>query len=332
MPIRKTRVLLPVLFVLAASALCAHAAEDPAAIAAEAFGLRLDGRVDEAVEMLEAGVGDHPRAGVLHYELARAKLLLLDIPGTLAAAESAVDCAPDSCEYRYFAAMAAAYSLIDAAHHDDRDRMKAMGRRTIGHLEAALRADPDCHRARYLLVQQSVEMAPQIGLEVADPEPHVVLIEGKDPIMGAKARCCLVVDKKEQRKIWEKILEDHPDDERALVEAAEGLITAGDLVLAAACIEKAIEKNAENSYGLLRLGHAHAMRGDWERARILTHRYLDHEPPVALKAYATARLGMIHHRTGDQDRARELMDEARGMDPHVWMTVMPPPKEIFTPL
>ena len=74
------------------------------------------------------------------------------------------------------------------------------------------------------------------------------------------------------------------------------------------------------------------MRGDWERARILTHRYLDHEPPVALKAYATARLGMIHHRTGDQDRARELMDEARGMDPHVWMTVMPPPKEIFTPL
>lgn len=311
--------------------LCAHAGEDPAATAAAAFDLRIAGRVDEAVELLEAGLEDQPRAGVLHYELARARLLLLDIPGTLREAEAAAECAPRNSDYRYFAAMAAAYSLIDAAHHQDDDRMREMGGRIFQQLETTLRNDPDCHRARYLLVQQSVDTAPELDLEVGETEPHVALLEQKDPILGAKARCCLV-DEGEKKKIWQRILADHPADGRALAEAAEGLIAAGDLVLAATCLDKAIAIDEGNSYGLLGLGLAHLMRGEPERAMKLTQRYLRHEPPVALKAYATARMGIIRRRMGDRDGARELMDAAREIDPHVWMTVMPPPKEIFTPL
>lgn len=314
-----------------APALGGPPADQPDAIAAKAFQLRLDGHVEKAVKTLEKGIADHPEAGVLHYELARAKLFLLDIPGMQAEAEAAVKYDPDNNEYRYFAAMASGYSFIEAAHHDNRDRMDRMGTQVIGQLETILADDPDNHQARYYLVQQSVEMAPEIGLEVDDPEDHVRILEEKDPILGAKARCCLVGEE-EQREIWAKVLAENPEDCRALSEAADGLITCGDLDEASGCLEKAIAKNKEACYGLLRLGLAYSNEKDWERATELTQAYLDLDPPVALQAYATGRLGMIHHQMGLSEKGRELMDQARALDPHVWQTVMPPPREIFTPI
>ncbi|MBE0564767.1 MAG: tetratricopeptide repeat protein [Krumholzibacteria bacterium] len=309
----------------------ANAADDPVAIATKAFELRMEGRVDDAVQMLEDGIAEHPDAGILHYELARARLFLLEIDKMHAEAEAAVRCAPGDNDFRYFAAMASGYALIDAAHHGDEERMKTFGQESLDQLETILAADPDNHQARYLLVQLSVDMAPDLGLKAGDMEAHVLLLEEKDPILGAKARCCLV-DEKEQHKLWDQVLADHPDDCRALVEAADGLITAGDLDLAEKCLDKAIAKDKSSCYGLLRLGLAYFMKQDWDRAIALTQRYLDADPPLALAAYATGRMGMIHHRKGDRDRGREFMDEARKIDPHVWQTVMPPPKEIFTTL
>jgi len=307
------------------------AGDPPGIIAAEAYGLRMVGQVEPALKMLTAGLETHPEAGVLFYELARTKLFLLDIPGMREAAEAAVRFAPDNNEFRYFAALAAGYALIDAAHHQDKDRMKTMGDQIVNHLETILESDPDHSQARYLLVQQSVEMAPEVGVEVGDPEAHIALLEAKDPVLGAKARCCLV-DQKEQQEIWEKVLAENPEDCRALMEAADGLITAGELDLAAECLDKAIGKEREACYGLLRLGLAYSMKHDWDRAEQVTQQYLDLNPPVALKAYATGRMGMIQRQRGDEDGSREWMARAHDLDPHVWQTVMPPPREIFTPI
>lgn len=309
----------------------ASAATDPEDAATRAFELRLAGQVDEAVQMLETNIAAYPQSGVLHYELARTRLFLLDIPGMREEAEAAVRCAPEDNRFRYFAAMSSLYSVIDAAHHKDVGLMRAMGGKAIDQLETILQTDPDHNQARYLLVQQSVEMAPEIGLKVEGTEEHVAILEAKDAILGAKARCCLVGED-EQRTIWKKILADHPEDSRALVEAAEGLITAGDLTLASECLENAIQKDKAHGYGLLRLGLAYAMQEKWDQAIETTERYIQLEPPIALKAFATSRLAMIHRRLGDQDRSRQLMEKARRMDSHVWRTVGAPPKEIFTPL
>jgi len=309
----------------------AAAADDPAAIAARAFDQRLAGEVDEAVATLENALAEYPAAGVLHYELARARLQLLDIPGMQEAARAAVRHAPDNNDFRYFAAMAAGYSLIDAAHQQDRTRMKTMGQEAFAQLEAILQADPDDHEARYFLVQLKVDMAPEVAIEVADPEADVALLEKKDPVLGAKARCCLVEPAK-QHELWDGILAEYPEDGRALAEAAEGFILAGDLELAETCLDKAIAQARDHCYGLLRLGQAYAMKQDWDRSLDLTRKYLDTDPPHALKAYATWRMGKILQLKGDREEGGKLTKTAREMDPHVWPTVMPPPKEIFTPL
>lgn len=309
----------------------ATAGDDPHTIAAKAFELRMAGEVDEAVKLLEDGIADMPEAGVLHFELARTRLLLLDIRGMHEEANAAVEETPENSEFRYFAAMASAYAVIDAAHNQDEGRMKELGQESLDHLHALLAADPDHLRARVLLVQLNGEMAPDLGLEVEDREAHVAMIEEKDPILGAKARCCLL-DEPKQRELWQRILADHPDDCRAQTEAAAGFIQAGDLIQAEKCLDEAIAMDKTKTYGLLDLGLAYFMRQDWDRARELTQKYLDTNPPLALKAYATGRLAQIHKRMGDKDRARELRAAAREIDPHVWPTVMPPPEDIFSPI
>lgn len=307
------------------------AAGEPAAIAAKAYELRMAGQVDQAVDLLESSLAEAPGSAILSYELARARLMLLDFDGMHQAAEAAVNQDPGNGDYRYFAAIAALYSLIDAAHHGDEPRMKILGRDALAHLRTILETDPDHHEARVLLVQQLLETAPQLGLDAGDPEEHVCVLEARAPILGAKARCCLVEEAR-QKEIWAKVLADHPDDCRAQEEAAEGLIQLGELDEAAKCLERAMALDHRSCYGLLRLSLAYAMQEDWDRAIAVTQRYLETEPPLALKAFAVGRLGMIQHRMGDRDRGRELMEEARALDPHVWQTVMPPPREIFTPL
>jgi tetratricopeptide (TPR) repeat protein len=309
----------------------ATAADDPAAIAATAFDQRLAGDVDQAVATLEAGLEANPDAGILHYELARTRMYLLEIDPMLEAAEAAVQSDPTNNEYRYFAAMAAGYGLIDAAHQQDTERMRFLGERCFDHLEANLANNPSDNRSRCLLVEMHMNMAPEIGYQVEGTEEHVALLERNDPVLGAKARAALAGEDASV-DIWKKLVAQRPEDCRALAEAADGLVAAGELALAQDCLDKAIGKNKQHCYGLLRLGLAYAMRGDTEAALALTDRYLATDPPVALRAFAIGRKGVLQRRSGDREQGDLLMAEARALDPHVWLTVMPPPREIFTSL
>lgn len=331
MLIRTTRIAL--VLALAALALIApasrsQAAADPAAIAAEAFDLRLDGRIDEAVAALEAGLQAYPDAGILHYEMARTRLYLLEIGPMIESAETAVQCSPANNDYGYFAAMASGYGVIDAVHHQDTARMAELGNACFAHLDACLANDPNDHRARCMLVEMNLNLAPEIGREVGDNEVHAAWLEKKDAVYGAKARA-LMAGEDGAIEVWMKLLAEHPDDCRALAEAADGLVAAGELKLARDCLDKAIGRNKDHCYGLLRLGLAHAMQGDTEAALELTDRYLATDPPLALQAFAVGRKGVLHMRNGDRDQGEPLLAEARSLDPHVWLTVMPPPREIF---
>lgn len=305
--------------------------DDPVEIASQAYELRMAGDVDDAIAVLRAGLDRRPDAGVLHYELSRARLYCMDFDAMQEEAEAAVATDPHNADYRYYAGMVSAYSLIDAAHHDDRGRMEAMGYRILSHLEEALQIDPDHHQARYLLVQQTLDMAPDVGIEWTDPEPHVLYLEDRDPILGAKARCCLV-DEDEQRAIWTRILEEYPDDSRAQFEAAEGLIGAGRLYDARQCLDHAMETDPNACYGMLRLGLAYASKHDLTHAIAVTREFLEHDPPVALRAFALARLSVLQRQAGNFARAEQLRVEAKAVDPHVWFTMGAPPREIFTPV
>ena len=297
--------------------------------AEEAYKLRMQGKTDEALTLLEEDLSANPDNARSLFEMFRTKLYLMDFEGMSDAIGKAVEIDPDNADYHYFAGMAAAISLIDAAHHQDRERMMECGRRAISELEASVAADPDHHSARCFLVQQMTVLEPELGLDASGAEEHVRVLEGKDPVMGAKARSYLI-EEAWKRELWEEILAEHGDEALACYEAGEAFIDLGDLERASDCIDKAIKLDPERVYILLRLGLAYAMKEDWGQAKELTQRYIRLDPPVSLKAFAFDRLGRISQRTGKSAEAKKLMEKAVAMDPHVWQTFMPPPEELFT--
>lgn len=297
----------------------------------KAFQLRLQGKTDEALKLLEEDLAANPGHAQGYFELARTHFYLLDFKAVETAIDQAVAIAPDQAEYHYFAGMSAAYSVIDAAHHDDQDRMKKCQGKAISELEAAVKLDPDYHDARFFLVILMSEMGEEIEVEASVVEGHVLILEEKDPIWGAKARSNLV-DEKQKRVLWDNLLAEQGDNAQACYEAGSAFIDLGDLDRATECINKAIELDPERTHILLRLGNAYVMSNDLAKAAVNVERYLGFDHPVPLRAWALATLGRIRQRMGNADEGQVMIDQALALDPHLWKTFMPPPEELFTEL
>jgi tetratricopeptide (TPR) repeat protein len=305
------------------------AAATPIEIAQEAFDLRLAGKVDEAVGLLEEGVVADSTQAILFYELSRAKLFLMDFEGMQEAIEKAVALEPANADYHYFAGLASSFSLINAAHHDQQDQMKHFGDKTISELEAAVRCNPDHLEARCTLVQRITALAEDMGWDTKAAEEHARILEAKDPIQGAKARSYLAAEG-QGADLWEKVIRDHPDQWRAWYEAGDGFLDAGNPDRASECLDKALEMNPQRFYPLLRLATVFAMERDWDRAEAIIRRYISLDPPLPLLAFAWGQLGQIEKQRGNVAAGEELISKAMEMDPHLWRTFMPPTEEIFT--
>jgi tetratricopeptide (TPR) repeat protein len=300
----------------------------PVGIAREAFDLRLAGEVDEAVRRLEAGLAADSTQAALLYELSRTRMFLMDFAGMQSAVGKAVALAPDNADYHYFAGMATAYSLINAAHQGREEQMKQFAGRIIEELESALRCDPDHHEARCMLVQQFSVMAEDMGWDMARAEEHVRILEGKDPVMGAKARANLTPED-QKALLWERVVAENAGRSLAWYEGGVGFFGVGNMDRAAECVDKALAMDPERNDILLGLSTAFAMAGDLDRAGALVRRYLEMGPPLPLKAFALARLGQLEQRKGNLPEGEKLVNEAMVMDPHLWRGFMPPPSVIF---
>lgn len=315
-----------IILVLAAIMVWGVAAAGPGV--REAFDLRMEGDADAAVVALEKDFAEHPGDAAAFFEMARVRCYLFDFSACLAAIDRAVALEPDNARYRYFSGIFSLYAVIDAAHHQDEEKMKEFGERALAELEAAVEADPGFHEARYLLVQQLTDMAPELGLDNSGREEHVEILEEEDPIWGAKARCCLLEDPG-KREMWTRLMEERGDEARVCYLAAEGFLDLNDVYKAAKCLDKALELGGDHSYLFLRLGMGYSMKKDWRRATEMGERYLGCDPPRPLQAWTHFYLGKIKQMQGDEEGAKGLLAKAEQLDPHVWKTFSPPPEILF---
>ena len=294
----------------------------------EAFDLRMEGDADAAVAALEKDFAEYPGDPAAFFEMARVRCYLFDFDACQAAIDRAVDLEPGNARYHYISGVFSIYAVSDAAHHQDEEKMKELGERALAELEAAVEADPDFHEARYLLVQQLTETAPELGLDSSGREEHVEILEEKDPLWGTKARCCLL-DDPGKREMWTRLMEERGDEARVCYEAAEGFLDLNDVYKAAKCLDKALELDGDRYHLLLRLGLGYSMKKDWKRATEAGERYLGFDAPRPLQAWTHFYLGKIKQQQGDQEGGRDLIAKAEQLDSHVWKTFMPPPEILF---
>lgn len=308
-----------------------HALGESGSLAERAFALRMQGQASDARRMLEEGLAKDPGQADARFELARTCFYLLDFPALDEAATAAAAAAPDISRYHAFAGQAAMYCLIDAAHHGDQERMKALADKAVRELQEAVALAPDEPGIRLILIETWLGLAGDMGWDPAFAREQAAAVERIDPIHGARARSYELGAEAEQ-ELWEGIMAAHRDDPLVRRFAADAFLDLGKLEDAARCLDVGAPMDLETGMVFLRLGMAQAMAGDVAKAADLTREYLDLDPPIPLKAFALGRLGMLAHREGNAAEAERYMAQAKALDPQVWATFMPPPPFLFTPV
>jgi tetratricopeptide (TPR) repeat protein len=80
---------------------------------------------------------------------------------------------------------------------------------------------------------------------------------------------------------------------------------------------------------MLALGRNFGFADRFDEAEQVFRRYLATNPPAPLRASGTFYVAAVTKRRGEAEKADELLAEAKRIDPHVWMTMMEPPRVIF---
>ncbi|MFC1676362.1 hypothetical protein ACFL3G_04790 [Planctomycetota bacterium] len=215
------------------------AVNDPneAAVAMQAFELRMAGNVDKAIELLKKAVAEYPGNGPAQFELARDYFCTLmdrveHTEGTLKqrkkamkkqltlaekAIKKAVKADPANPRYHYWAGRIGTYNVVYDAHSIwTMPAVPVDSINVIKSYEKAIMLKPDFHQARQELMGLYDRLPWYCGGNKSKAQEHAKKLEQMDPIYGARARCEIRPRKSPEEKtaIWKVALRELADIER----------------------------------------------------------------------------------------------------------------------
>ncbi|MBI4878631.1 MAG: tetratricopeptide repeat protein [Planctomycetes bacterium] len=309
----------------------------------EAYRLRIDGKVDEAKQALDAEVAAHPDSAAAWFELSR-----LDFYRSLregeggkgmdqaqVEVEKAVELAPDNARYHAWAGQLAMYCAIGKAHSKKMDDVRAQMKKAADALEQAIAKEPGRDEARLLLVYLYGNNPPDLGGDRDKAEAQVKALEARSPVLGTKARCDFSVEEPAERiALWQGLAEKLSQDPAVHENLAHEYARSGDDDKAVAEADRALALDPARVRVLLDVGLALGHAKSLDPAETLVQRYLDNagSEPAALRAYGQFLLGKLQDMKGDKEAIGAALKKAREIDPYCWFTMQPPAPELFEAL
>ncbi len=305
----------------------------------EAFGLRFAARYDEAKEVLDAELAKNPANARAWFELARLRFQAAgktrEIDSAQEAIEKAVKADPDSGLYHCWAARIAIYSGILKAHARDHQGIANQFKKAAESGERAVELEPGNHAARTILVSLYGNNPPDLVGDKKLAEEHLGIMAERSPVAAAEARCgySLQRDSEKRLALWQELAKTHNADPRVHANLANEYARAGDIDKATQQADKALQLDPGNGAVLMDICRTFGLKKKHGPAKRFAKRYLACDPPgpVALRAWTTFALAQIERRSGDQEKADKTLAEAKRLDPYLWTTMTPPPKELFEP-
>ena len=309
-----------------------HAEEN---IVTKAYQLRMEGKVDEAKQILEDELGTRPKNAAAWTELARLEFQRGGSSGTLDAAQEAIEkavaCSPDNPVYHRWAARIAMYNGI--LKHSDRTAMIEQFKKVATSAERAVKLDPDDHESRRILISLYGNNPANLGGNKDQAEAHVKALESRSVVDGAAARCEFSLRDKPKQKlaVWEKLAKTRDKDPRVHEELAKQYAWQGDVEQSTLHADKVVALDTSRSQVFLELARAFALQKNYEPAEQFAKKYLVFEPPgpIAHRAWMHMALGRIQQMQGDKKAAAESRKHAQKLDPYCWATMSPPPAQLF---
>ena len=319
----------------------AHAQENPATtkkapdIVTKAYFMRMDGKVDEAKQVLEQELSKKPKNAAAWLELARLEVqrggATREMDSAQKAIEKAVNSAPESPVYHRWAAHIAVFNSILRSRH--RPEMVEQIKKAIKEAEQAVTLEPDDHEARMVLVSQYGNNPPDHGGDQSRAEHHVKILETRSPVDGARARCEFSLKGQSEKRLalWNDLAKKLGKDPRVHENLARQHAWGGNVEKATVHAGKVLALDPTRGQVLLDLARAFALEKKVKPAEQFARRYLALDPPgpLSLRAWTHMALGQIQRMGGNKEASAESLKKAKELDPYCWFTMTPPPRQLF---
>ena len=315
----------------------------------QAYQLRMDGKADQAVVLLNQILSSDSTNAAAHYELARTEHHMAlgnprEMMGKINAVQSsikkAVKYAPDNMVYSYFNAQTyylQAYISLQFGQPGVNDKVN----KTAAAFEQVLELKPDCREALLSLVEIYGWFPADKGGDRVKAEQYAEKLEKVDEVFAAKANVLLLPEDAERTAYWRRINKENPETPDILEELAKAYFYENNADEAEKYIKEAVKIDPQKIILYLDLGRFYIMSAMRDKsvmndvlplAEAALNKYLESNPINPLKAFTYGLLAKVKWGSGDKDAGSEFRKKAAELDPFYSKASAVPGLMLFTAL
>ena len=293
----------------------------------EAYQLRVNGKTDQAKELLLNIIKKDSTNAAAQFELART-LDYIQIMGSeeaRKALKTALKYDPDNIVYNYYHARTCFLQVYIAMQKNGGD-IKNLIDDVCNEYLKVLKLKSDYAEALMYLVEIYGMLPENMGGNKSEAQKYAQKLEKTDKFYGAKARLVLMPEGTDMVAYWNKFAAENEKDPRAWRELGIANIFNDNIEAARESFSKAIELDKSQNIRLLDLSRFYMMKvmqnedakADLPKAKVYIEQYLDStpEPIPPLKAYALGMLARIEMILGNQSEADKIVAKANAFDPY----------------
>lgn len=310
----------------------------------KAYDLRMQGKVDDALTLVDSLITLDPGNALAHYERYRILNYMMkggaevSVDDLLESIGSAAEYDSDNVDFALAKANASflgAYISMQQGQ-DDASMVVAI----CDEFEAVLSLDPDHPQALLYLVDINSQLPAEMGGDSVKAVYYADLLSKNNGYYAAKAE--LLVNPQDAVEFWLKYLDTHETSPEILKEVGTAYVYEEDPENAFKYYAKAMSLDPDLNTLLLDQARYYmymVMYGMAEGDSVLPiaatyiNQYLESDPKpiVPLKAYAMGMLAKTKMFTGQKEEGKELLEQAKALDPYFSKAMGIPGPSIFDP-
>ena len=294
----------------------------------EAYQLRVNGKTDQAKELLLNIIKKDSTNAAAQFELART-LDYINIMGSEEARKAlntALKYDPNNVVYAYYKARTCFLKAFIAMQQGGGE-VKNLIDDVCNEYVNVLKLAPDYPEAIMYLVEIYGMLPENMGGDKIKAEDYARKLEKMDKFYGAKARLVLMPEGTDMVEYWNKYIAKNGEDCLSLKELGVAHLFNDDINGAKESFSKAITLDKSQNIRLLDLSRYHQMKvmqnreaaaEELPKAKEYIAQYLASvpEPIPPLKAYAIGTLAKFEMFSGNNTEAEKLTKEAKSLDPY----------------
>lgn len=229
----------------------------------KAYHLRMDGKVDQAKEMLEGILNKDSNNAMAWYELARLRLYMFtgqegvsldDIGNAIA---KATELEPDNVIYSYYQSLTCFFKAFMAMQMQQQDQVKPLISETCRAFDRVLSLKPDYCEAGLYLVDIYGMLPKDMGGDSLKALEYAEHLEQENPYYGAKARAHLLPEEADRVSFWKGFLAKDTKNPDLLMETGIACLLKDDPATAETYFREAMKTDPSKNYLVLDMARYH---------------------------------------------------------------------------